>query len=94
MENWILAEAIALYYYNVSGFEWARTFQARLSRTWHPEYVAEQERNFCRGFSSHFGTLDFGNQQTLVAVILERYGEEATDKWTLLQAMTERGDVL
>lgn len=87
MNNWVLAKAIALYYYNARAADWAEAFQAKLTERnprrdpWHPEYAKEQVFNFQDGFPTHFGTLDFERQQLLIEVVLERYGEEAGKSW-------------
>ncbi len=85
-DRWVLAKAIALYYYNVGSEEWADAFEKklckiRLSVGWHPYYRSEQTDKFRRGFQSHFGELDFERQQVQLQVVLDRYGAEAESAW-------------
>ena len=40
-------------------------------------YEKEQMDKFSRGFPHHWGCLDHINQQILLSMIMERYGEDA-----------------
>ena len=86
-DNWVLAKAIALYYYNVSHRQWLRDFEVALDAlnlnrvSWVPDYAAEQMGYFKRGFQSHFGELDFERQQIQLQIVLDRYGDEAERAW-------------
>lgn len=89
MENqWIMAKAVALYYYNLESWIWADAFEAKLLEAepgrepWHPDYRKEQELSYRHGFPSHFGTLDYERQKLHLEVILAKYGEEAQKAWT------------
>ena len=74
---WKTAQSIAWYYYNVGSLEFVKRFQQELNHTFHPDYEAEQMRKFERGFPFHFGELDSERQQVLMAMITERYAEDA-----------------
>ena len=86
-DNWVLAKAIALYYYNVDADVWAEAFQTRLinlginSTRWLGPYPEEQMYEYLQGFQSHFGSLDFRRQQAMIALVFERYGAEARREW-------------
>ena len=94
-DRWVIAKAIALYYYNVDPLEWAQAFQDKLRElqpmreAWHPDYAAEQMAKYARGFQSHFGKLDFKRQQIQLQIVLDRYGAEAGRAWNTCIARTE-----